>query len=227
MIGCWAHVRRKFVEALDENKKYASEAIVYIGKLYKIEEEMRDAGLTPEEIKERRQKESYPIIQEFEKWMDSVANAFTPKSRMGKALVYTYTLLPRLAAMSWMVGTILTTTALRMQSALWLWDAKTSCLPAITMRLFVQPLSTPCSHLASLPVLNRGNGWKTSWCACLPIMATSERYFRATGRKSQRLAASSIQLSESGSNLPELRKSCCHLHITPCHLYVLRRMLTV
>ena len=25
---------------LDENKKYASEAIVYIGKLYKIEEEM-------------------------------------------------------------------------------------------------------------------------------------------------------------------------------------------
>jgi len=97
MIGCWAHVRRKFVEALDENKKYASEAIVYIGKLYKIEEEMRDADLTSDEIKERRQKESYPIIQEFEKWMDSVANAFTPKSRMGKALVYTYTLLPRLS----------------------------------------------------------------------------------------------------------------------------------
>ena len=38
MIGCWAHVRRKFVEALDENRKYASEAIVYISKLYKIEE---------------------------------------------------------------------------------------------------------------------------------------------------------------------------------------------
>ena len=97
MIGCWAHVRRKFVEALDENKKYASEAIVYIGKLYKIEEEMRDADLTPEEIKERRQKESYPVIQEFEKWMDSVSNAFTPKSRMGRAIVYTYTLLPRLS----------------------------------------------------------------------------------------------------------------------------------
>ena len=57
---------------------------------------MRESGLTPEEIKERRQKESYPIIQEFEKWMNSVANHFTPKSRVGKALVYTYTLLPRL-----------------------------------------------------------------------------------------------------------------------------------
>ena len=97
MIGCWAHARRKFVEALDENKKYASEAIVYIGKLYKIEEEMREAGLTPDEVKERRQKESYPIIQEFEKWMNSVAGRFAPKSRMGKALVYTFALLPRLS----------------------------------------------------------------------------------------------------------------------------------
>ena len=97
MIGCWAHVRRKFVEALDENRKYASEAIVYIGKLYKIEAEMREAGLSDEEVRERRQKESYPLIQEFEKWMDAVADKFKPKSRMGKALVYTYTLLPRLS----------------------------------------------------------------------------------------------------------------------------------
>lgn len=97
LIGCWAHVRRKFVEALDENKRYASEAIVYIGKMYKIEEEMRDAGLDAEDIRERRQTESYPIIQEFEEWMDSVAGKFTPKSRMGKALKYTYALLPRLS----------------------------------------------------------------------------------------------------------------------------------
>ena len=31
---------RKFVEALDEDKKRASEALVYIGKLYGIEKEM-------------------------------------------------------------------------------------------------------------------------------------------------------------------------------------------
>ena len=96
MVGCWAHVRRKFVEALDENKKYTSEAIVYISKLYKIEEDMKEAGLDSEAIKERRQKESYPIIQDFEKWMNSVADYFTPKSRMGRALTYTYALLPRL-----------------------------------------------------------------------------------------------------------------------------------
>ena len=97
MIGCWAHVRRKFVEALDEDCKYASEAIVYISKLYKLETDMKEAGLEPDAIRERREKEAYPIIRDFEKWMDSVAGRFTLKSRMGKAIKYTYTLLPRLS----------------------------------------------------------------------------------------------------------------------------------
>ncbi|MBQ2913770.1 MAG: transposase [Bacteroidales bacterium] len=35
-------------------------------------------------IQKRRQEESYKIIQEFEKWMNSVAGLFTPKSRMEK-----------------------------------------------------------------------------------------------------------------------------------------------
>lgn len=97
LIGCWAHARRKFVEALDEDRKHASEALVYIGKLYGIEKEMQEVGLDPESIRKRRQEESYKIIQEFEDWMDSVSGRFAPKSRMGKALVYTYTLLPRLS----------------------------------------------------------------------------------------------------------------------------------
>jgi len=97
MIGCWAHVRRKFAEALEEDRKHASEAIVYISKLYKIEEEMRESHLDADAIQVRRQKESYPIIQEFERWMGSVSGKLLPKSRMGKALVYTYAILPRLS----------------------------------------------------------------------------------------------------------------------------------
>ena len=99
MIGCWAHARRKFVEALDEDKKHASEALVYIGKLYGIEKEMQEAGLDHDAIRKRRQEESYKIIQEFENWMNSVSASgrFATKSRMGRAMVYTYTLLPRLS----------------------------------------------------------------------------------------------------------------------------------
>ena len=96
MIGCWAHVRRKFVEALDEDRRHASEALVYIGRLYKLESDMKEGGLGPDAVRERRDKEAYPVIRDFERWMDSVAGCFTPKSRMGKAIVYTYALLPRL-----------------------------------------------------------------------------------------------------------------------------------
>ena len=85
------------MEALDEDRKHASEAIVYISRLYKLETEMKEAGLDADAVRERREKEAYPVIQDFEKWMNAVANRFTPKSRMGKAIVYTYTLLPRLS----------------------------------------------------------------------------------------------------------------------------------
>jgi Chromosome segregation ATPases len=97
MLGCWAHARRKFVEALDEDKKHASEALVYIGKLYEIESRIKESGLSPDEAKALRQKESYPVILNFEKWMGSVAVLFGKNSRMGRAVVYTYTLLPRLS----------------------------------------------------------------------------------------------------------------------------------
>lgn len=67
------HARHKFVEALDEDKKHASEALVYIGKLYSIEKEMQEAGLDSSTIQKCRQEESYKIIQEFGKWMDTVS----------------------------------------------------------------------------------------------------------------------------------------------------------
>lgn len=51
MIGCWAHVRRKFAEALDEDRKHASEAIVYVSKLYKLEADMKGAGLDHDAVK--------------------------------------------------------------------------------------------------------------------------------------------------------------------------------
>ena len=72
MIGCWAHARRKFVEALDEDRKHASEALVYIGRLYGIENEMQEAGLDAEAIRKRRQ-ETSPM-----KSSGSSRNGWTP-----------------------------------------------------------------------------------------------------------------------------------------------------
>ncbi|MEA5043773.1 MAG: IS66 family transposase [Petrimonas sp.] len=95
--GCWAHARRKYCDALEENKSLATEAICYIRKLYKVEEEADRAGLTPEQRCEKRQKESYPVILTFEKWMMGHYREVLPQSRTAKAIAYTYTLLPRLS----------------------------------------------------------------------------------------------------------------------------------
>ena len=97
LVGCWAHVRRKYVDALEENRTLATQAIHYIGKLYKVESDANDAGLTIEERKEKRISEAYPLIVEFEKWLQDAYLRVLPKSRMGKAIEYTYTLLPRLS----------------------------------------------------------------------------------------------------------------------------------
>ena len=97
VIGCWAHARRKWSDALDEDRRTASEALVYINKLYHIESEARDAGISGDALKTKRQEEAYPIILQFEKWMYGTAGRVSQNSRIGKAISYTLPLLPRLS----------------------------------------------------------------------------------------------------------------------------------
>ena len=97
LFGCWAHARRKFTEALDENRTLATQALCYIGNLYKVESEADEAELSAEERKEKRISESYPVILDFEKWMQDAYLKVLPKSRTGKAIEYTFSLLPRLS----------------------------------------------------------------------------------------------------------------------------------
>lgn len=96
VIGCWAHARRKFCDAIEEDNRKASEGLIYINKLYHIENEAREAGTTGDALKDKRRKKSYPIILEFEKWMYDTVSKVSENSRIGKAISYTLPLLPRL-----------------------------------------------------------------------------------------------------------------------------------
>lgn len=96
--GCWAHARRKWIESLDENSKHATHAINTIAQLYALESQANSDGLTIEQRQQMRQEKAYPIIREFETWMESVYGQVLPQSRCGKAIVYTFTLLPRLTS---------------------------------------------------------------------------------------------------------------------------------
>ena len=89
-IGCWAHARRKFEQALENDPAPARYAMLKIQELYAIERKATEGNFTPDQIKELREKESYPILKEFETWLLATAQTVLPKSPIGKAIHYTY-----------------------------------------------------------------------------------------------------------------------------------------
>lgn len=95
-IGCWAHARRKFEEALKEDKTRASYALEQIGLLYQVERRADKENLSDEERSELRSRLAYPIMVAFEKWILGEYPKVLPKGRIGKALRYTYNIYHKL-----------------------------------------------------------------------------------------------------------------------------------
>lgn len=95
-IGCWAHARRKFEEALKEDKARASYALEQIGLLYDVERRADTENLSDAERSELRSRLAYPIMVAFEKWMLSEYPKVLPKGRIGNALRYTYNIYHKL-----------------------------------------------------------------------------------------------------------------------------------
>ena len=89
-IGCWAHLRRKFVEAIPAKKSpgnpltSAEIGRQYCDKLFAIEDSLK--GLTSEERKVKRLELEKPVLEAFWCWLDSV-NALKG-SALGKAVTY-------------------------------------------------------------------------------------------------------------------------------------------
>jgi transposase len=97
LLGCWAHARRKFSDALGEDKSGAEYALEQIGLLYKVETMADDQGLNYEARAELRARLAYPIMCAFEKWIVSYMPKVLPQGRMSKALTYTYSFFHRLS----------------------------------------------------------------------------------------------------------------------------------
>lgn len=76
--GCWAHVRRKFLEAIPGSApnseqaqgSKAKEGFEFCEKLFMLEREF--ASLSPEERHAERKKQSRPILEAFWTWCSSV-----------------------------------------------------------------------------------------------------------------------------------------------------------
>lgn len=88
--GCWAHLRRKFVEAIPAKKsKKASLTSAEIGRdycnqLFKIENSLKD--LSPDERFHKRLELEKPVLGAFWCWLENLT--FLKGSALGKAVVY-------------------------------------------------------------------------------------------------------------------------------------------
>ncbi|MBE0436477.1 MAG: IS66 family transposase, partial [Methylomicrobium sp.] len=91
LAGCWAHARRKFIEAekgMPKGKSgKATIAISYIKKLYAIETLAQQAKNAEETFKIRQEK-APEILANYKAWLDKSAQQIPPKSLLGKAIRY-------------------------------------------------------------------------------------------------------------------------------------------
>lgn len=95
-LACMAHVRRKFIEIHEKGDTSADEILLCIQKLYAVEKYCRENKLPFDNIYEKRQKESLPILKELEKMLIEKSISTLPKSNIGKAVAYTLNLWPKL-----------------------------------------------------------------------------------------------------------------------------------
>ena len=89
---CWAHARRKFIEAeksLPKGKKSpAITAIITdIRQLYAIEKRLEGKGVIEKQL--IRQQEVRPILAKLKANLEKKLQTVTPKSKFGKAIAYT------------------------------------------------------------------------------------------------------------------------------------------
>ena len=89
-LGCWAHARREFERALENDRPKAEKTLLMIQELYKIERRAKEEQLSADRIKELRLKESLPIINDLGKWIFQEIKNTLPKSQIGNAMAYAY-----------------------------------------------------------------------------------------------------------------------------------------
>lgn len=86
-VGCWAHARRYFDEAVSVSK--GSEAAVgqaYCIQLFKLGEKFAEDS--PEKRKQKRLEQEKPVLDALQAWANDIQKKAAPKSKLGKAIFY-------------------------------------------------------------------------------------------------------------------------------------------
>ena len=96
--ACWAHARRKFVEALKLNAKDAEAArmVAQMDALFAIDAEARDAAMSIEQRHALRTEKAAPLVAVLREELLGLQKSTLPKSALGQAVNYTLSLWKKL-----------------------------------------------------------------------------------------------------------------------------------
>jgi hypothetical protein len=84
--GCWAHARRKIIEAEKVAPEIAREAVEMVRALYAVEKQARDASVSAR--LELRQQQSAPVLAQLRKKLLEWKERLLPKHPMAEAIHY-------------------------------------------------------------------------------------------------------------------------------------------
>ena len=97
-LGCWAHARRKFIDAQKVQLKgkvgKADQGLAFIQALYRIERDIKEK--TTDEKRLARQQQSQPLLDKIKKWLEKSLPQMPPQTPTGKALHYLHQQWPHL-----------------------------------------------------------------------------------------------------------------------------------
>lgn len=86
--GCWAHGRRRLVEAARSGDKLALQGLFTIARIFAIERDSSLAGDSAEDRRLRRAIHTRPVLDELRGWLDEQRQSVPPKTPLGRALGY-------------------------------------------------------------------------------------------------------------------------------------------
>ena len=90
-LNCMAHARRKFSEALSNDKNRAAYVLAEIQKLYAIERHITDNAITGKDKLQYRKENAVPLLEQLGIWIQKAYTEVLPASVIGKALFYSLT----------------------------------------------------------------------------------------------------------------------------------------
>lgn len=85
-VACWAHARRKFLDAASSYPRQAHQVLEWIRQLYDLEDRAHD--LSVDARRELRGRESNPVLDRIEAYLTELARTVLPKSSLAKAVTY-------------------------------------------------------------------------------------------------------------------------------------------